>query len=576
MNRRDFSEQLGWSLGVTFFWSMGGYGCKKEQSSGLSKTWIEKLLKENDEQVSRLLPRQITEFEDGNYGGVPDQFMIFHPGSASGFIQRLTTSYVADGSAYFHDELLLDRMQRSIDFLIKKQHEDGTVDLLTTNFHSTPDTGFVVEPLALSYKLLLQDDQPTSVELRKSLETFLKRAGKALVVGGIHTPNHRWVVSMAMARIHELFPDPGYPDRIDQWLEEGIDIDGDGQFTERSTSVYSPLTDRCLITIAKIMGKPGLLDPVRKNLEMTLYYIHPNGEIATEASRRQDQYLAQTPYAYYYPYRYMSIHDQNGRFGSMVHFLEEKLGPEVLSGYLGYLLEDASIAGELPVEPLPLNYVQHFKDSDLVRIRRENIDATILAKNPALFTMQHGDAVLQAVRMSSAFFGKGQFVADELKVEEGRYRLIQTLEGPYYQPIAPELIASDGNWEKMPRDKRPQSEVQKMTYSLEIVEIEGGFQLDFLAEGTDHVPVAIELSFRKGGLLKGGESIDQLEDAYFMKDSPITYEHEGRRIEVIGDLHGHDWTQLRGAEPRIEGTSIYLTGYTPFKHKLTIRQGSEV
>jgi len=36
----------------------------------------------------------------------------------------------------------------------------------------------------------------------------------------------------------------------------------------------------------------------------------------------------------------------------------------------------------------------------------------------------------------------------------------------------------------------------------------------------------------------------------------------------------HRWTQIRGAEPRIPGTSVYLTGVTPFRHELVFERGS--
>lgn len=576
MKRRDFIDYFGLLGAGVVLTPLFIAGCQggnepRKEEPDRDKSWLDKLLGENDLAVSQLLDKQVEDALNHNYGGLPDDYQIFHPGSAAGFIQRLTVSYISENSAYFHLDHLVVRMEHTLEFLLKRQHEDGTIDLLTTNFHSTPDTGFVVEPLALSYKLLLRDNQAATQKLRASMEEFLQQAGEALKVGGIHTPNHRWVVSMAMSRLHELFPDQGYVQRIDQWLSEGIDIDSDGQYTERSTAVYSPLTDRCLITMARLLNRPHLLDPVRRNLDMTLNYIHPNGEIATEASRRQDQYLARTPLAYYYPYRFMSVKEPNAEFGAMVQLLEANLGATGLSNFLPYLIEDPEIATDYPVGQIPDDYALFFKDSSLVRIRRGNYDATILGSNSALFTMHNQNAVIQAVRMASAFFGKGQFIADAIIQDGDQYILTQKLEGPYYQPIDKELIAADGNWEKMPREKRPKSEIQTIEYRLEIKEVQEGFQLDFVSEGTDNVPVTIEISMRKGGKIEGGEHIEDVPDAYFLAQEKLTYRMEESGIEISGALKQHAWTQLRGAEPRIEGTTLYLTGFTPFRHQIIFK-----
>ena len=321
LNRRGFISQ-GMLLTATFLLPAITSGCKFDRGEK-QKSWLNQLVTANDRAVEGLLKRQNADPTHPKFGAVPDQFEIHHPGNASGLIQRMTASYLSPSSAYFQKELLIDRMEDAIDFLLNHQHEDGTIDLLTTNFHSTPDTGFVVEPLAVSYYVLNQDDQEKTQTLREKMEQFLLKAGDALSVGGIHTPNHRWVVSMALARINDLFPNAKYLDRINQWLAEGIDIDADGQYTERSTSVYSPLTDRCLMTIARLTGREELYQPVRKNLDLTPYFIHPNGEIATEVSRRQDQYRAATPARYYYPYRYMSMLDQNGIYAAMAENIEE-------------------------------------------------------------------------------------------------------------------------------------------------------------------------------------------------------------------------------------------------------------
>jgi hypothetical protein len=151
------------------------------------------------------------------------------------------------------------------------------------------------------------------------------------MAGGIHTPNHRWVVCAALARLNALFSDPRCVARIDEWLGEGIDIDEDGQFSERSTSVYSPTCDRAFLAMARLLGREALLEPVRRNLEMTLHYLHPDGDVATEASRRQDQYRRGSAAGYHLPYRALALRDGNGRFAAAARLIEEREG-DALAG----------------------------------------------------------------------------------------------------------------------------------------------------------------------------------------------------------------------------------------------------
>jgi hypothetical protein len=271
--------------------------------------------------------------------------------------------------------------------------------LLITNFHSTPDLAFLVKWLGPVYQLLQRSSVPGKEALLQPLGEFLLNSGKALRTGGIHTPNHRWVVCSALAELYRIWPEAGYLERAESWLREGIDMDPDGQYEEKSSFIYSSLSDRVLISIAKGFDKPELLDYVRNNLEMTVYYIHPNGEIVTEASGRQDKAMVGTMENYYYPYRYMALKDRNGHFAAVCRLIEETAFPKTV-GFLNYLLEDQALWEELPPSNLlPENYSKAFLSSGLFRIRRGDYDASVLLNNPVFFTF-HKLKFITSVRVN--------------------------------------------------------------------------------------------------------------------------------------------------------------------------------
>ena len=88
--------------------------------------------------------------------------------------------------------------------------------------------------------------------------------------------------------------------------------------------------------------------------------------------------------------------------------------------------------------------------------------------------------------------------------------------------------------------------------------------------GTDHVPVAIELAFRHGGVLRGVEPVQNIKDAYLLKSGAGRYEFANQVIEFGPGRAEHTWTQLRGALPKWDGQSVYVTGFTPFRITLRI------
>ncbi|KAA5541308.1 hypothetical protein [Adhaeribacter rhizoryzae] len=532
--------------------------------------WLVKLVHLNDERIKNHQKIQITDKNNPAYGGIPDGNEIVHVHAVTGFLQAGMCGLVSKESEYFNSKTLTAQLVLAANYLRKLQHADGTIDLFSTNFHSTPDLAFIVKWLTPGYRLLQRSSVPNKKTLLQPLTEFLQKAGKALTVGGIHTPNHRWVICSALAGLYTIWPEPAYRQRAETWLNEKIDMDADGQYEEKSSYIYSSLSDRVLLATARGFKKPELLEYVRKNLEMTLYYIHPNGEIVTEASGRQDKAIIGTLENYYYPCRYMAIHDRNGRFAAVCRLIEETAFPKTV-GFLYYFLEDPTLWQELPPSaPLPTNYVKAFRPSGLLRIRRENYDASILLNNPVFFTMHKQNAVLQGIRLASAFFGKGQFTATNYREENGAYLLESNLEGPYYQPFPAAKIPGDGDWAKMPREQRAQSEVQKLKTSVAIREIEKGFELEIDIQGTDQVPLALELIFRPGGQFTGVQAHSDLPEVYFLKEGQGRYTLNGNHITFGPGNYQHKWVDIRGALPRTNAPTVFITGFTPFNRKIQL------
>ena len=367
------------------------------------------------------------------------------------------------------------------------------------------------------------------------------------------------MVSSALAQVNDVFPDAAYTRRIAQWLAEGIDIDEDGQFIERSTVTYNTVTDRAFTVLAAKLKRPELLDPVRRNLRAMMYLLHPDGEVVTEVSKRQDQFVRGTMAGYWFPVNYLAGHDGDRQFAG----LARGLGPE--HARLSALLEYPELSAALPqAEALPENYERWLGAVGLARIRRGHWDATMVLKdNSRFFSARNGAAVINAVRFASSFFGKGQFVPDGCVKDGSKYLFRQSLSAPYYQPLVPAQKVDYKNWGSL-RSQRRQSQVCKLDQSATVVEQKSGFELRSQSNGTPGVPLAVEISLREGGKLEGCQPAPHVADAWILDKDFATYRVGGDTVRFGPGAAGHLLTQLRGAEAKLPGQSVYLTGYTPF------------
>ena len=534
---------------------------------------LHKLVKVNDQYIPDALARQLVAKQSQYYGAVFDSDSVVSPIGTAQLIQALTCAYVSPTSTNYKSPHILERMILAAKALLDLQHDDGTIDLLTTNFHSTPDLAFTIFPLGVSYSIMLKNRHLDFGEVPAIVKRYLLKGGGALAVGGIHTPNHRWVVCAALAWINSFFPDSRYRERVAEWLAEKIDIDADGQYNERSTAVYTPITNRSLIDIARKMNHDYLYDAVRKNLDLTFYFVHANGEIATESSNRQDKYLRRNMSAYYLAYNFMALHDKDRRYAGMVRYIEDTVPTAHLHYMLPHFIDEPFLLQNVAEPtPIPVHYHKHFKFSDMVRIRDGDVDMSVITNNPAFFTFFKGDAAIEAVRLSSAFFGKGQFQSQEMKKVGETYVLSSVIEGPYYQPLPKDKIPEETDaWTKVPRTERRQSEVQILRTSVSVTPGHKKASIRVSVDGPANLPVTLELGFRAGGKLQHIVPKRGVENASLgIHGEHVLYSMGGDSLRVGPAVRAHNWTQLRGALPKLTADCVYFTAYAPCEFEFTI------
>jgi hypothetical protein len=533
---------------------------------------------------------------------------------------RLVSAFVNPRGQNHHHSALLRPLNTLLDALADRQNPSGLYDI--GNLDSPPDTSFVISDLGLAYDLLRQDGQAATVPAREKYAAIMRRSARSLAEGGVHTPNHRWEISKALAYLNHLWPSRLLRARINDWLGEGIDQDAEGEYSERSPNYASEVTNRSLLTIARLAGKPQLLRNVRRNLALTLYRIEVNGEVETVQSRRQDQTGTQDVWKYLMHFRELALADHDRRFAAVAEQIIDRVAAApksfATSGYsVGEFLAEALAYPDLtavlpgPVQPVT-RYQKFFRGSQLVRIRRDDITASIfggtdwhnprldaaghltvireiasgLSTNPTFFKLRKGAAILDSVRMSPRFFSTGHFRSDGVSAGRDGWRLHDRVEVPYHLPLPQRYRRRDGNYAlgsegrfyaKMDFPHRPK-QYRVLETSIIIRQVgDSAFDLAFDVQGPP-TSLTIELCFRSGGSLTGvvpagGDyQLVEGEGAYTVGSDTITFgpgNGSGIRQPIAMDP-GEKYTYL-GGNLVPAGQRVYITGEVPFRYTLRLR-----
>jgi hypothetical protein len=524
---------------------------------------LDKALAGSAAGVEYILKNQVTDTKSPWYGRLPSANGLHQPNSMPGTFDTLGAALLHPRSKFYRSAEAMQALKHSAEGLRRSQSPAGFLDNLDTNFNSPADTAFGVRSAANGFLLAHRNK---ANELLAIMQPFVKSASDGLAVGGIHTPNHRWVLCAALAQVNEILPQESYVRRIRQWLAEGIDIDPDGQYSERSALGYNAIVDSALIAVAEKMKMPELYEPVRKNLNALLYLLGPGDEIETGFSRRQDLYQKGTPVGHWFSLQFMARLDGNAVFeGLAAKYAPQAFGLTTAMLYPEWLTPK-------PTAPLPTDYVHEMTHNKLTRIRRGDSCASIIYNGSSrFFSLRHGDIAVQTVRFASAFFGKATFKPQEFAKTDGGILMTQKLEGPYYQPFTPTRKIDADSWDTTQK-LRPQTEVCQFEQSAWAKEVPGGFDLRIRSRGTDWVPMAVEISLREGGKLEGDLlGLDGESDAYFLKSGRATYTVGGKKLHISPGAAPHTSVRFRYVEAKLPGPTLYITGYSPFDHTIQFR-----
>ena len=491
------------------------------------------------------------------------------------------------------------------------------------NLASPPDSAFTITDAALVLRILQAAGPGAWPDLlAERLARVLNRAMPALIAGGVHTPNHRWELAAAIARAGELLGEPFQEQalaRARTWLAEGVDIDTDGLYSERSANYAAHVSNPSLLTLADVLGRDDLLDHVHRNLHAQLDLTSPNGDVETVHSRRQDQKSTAFPLG---PFA-----AQFARFAAACARCRaatawavtlpgidpvEVLAQAMLDDDVHTGLDAAEEAGDAVwaadtarAVAAGTETVRWFSRVQLLRRTHGRDWATVyggsdvpvagriasgLACNPTLLRFALGGVEVSSVRLSRDFFGLGPFRASSVErspLDPSRIVMREELAAGYYQPLPERLRRSDGAYPlrfegrfaaAMAFDERA-ADLLSLRTTVTVELFVDSVELTVMTDGpaTAH---ALEIGLRDDPVVVGAVPLG--ERRYHLADGEATVTTGGTTLRIEPDIvagvataaqyhPGEAYTFLDGTDA-VGGTRLYATWSSPGSVTVRLRR----
>lgn len=544
------------------------------------KRYMEHMIRSAEKRVDHFLSIQVRDERDAFYGGMKQPILDVKP--TIYVMADAASVYLNENSRYYKSETLKDAMEAALIFIMNCQREDGSFDYPSCNFKSAPDTSFCFKRLIATYRLFLKYTKEEELEsLKAGYRSVLEKALEALLVGGFHTPNHRWGITAALMQGANLVKEEHQElfklltKRAQQYLAEGIDGNEEGEYAERSTGNYNAVVNNAMMSMYEESGDKTYLGYVERNLKMMLYYFDPDDTIFTQNSTRQDQGKADHPDKYFYQYLYMAAKTGEEIFDRAAHKIIKDnmergdLAPDCLHILM---LHDFMEAYEFKGYGFLETYHKHFQEAGVIRGKTPEYGYSILKGKSAFLFLKFQETLIY-LKIGESYCDIRNFIPQTIEDKDGVCVLTSVAKGWYYLPFKEKQETSD--WWKMDHRKREILNSSEIRMTVTLKELTDGMEIQVKAEGLDQVPLRVEICVPAGSVLenehfhlragKGEEMV--------LRSGFITLTHENQKL-LIGPGYGtHEFGgHYSGEEKNEAGYTIYFNDYTPYERSFSIRK----
>ena len=543
---------------------------------------LPEMLASLDAHIDHLLRVQVTEPGHPDEGGFVQPSLYHVEPRESGFmLSRLIIGYICRESRHFHSAAVRRAIELDLLYMQRHQRPDGCFDLSYCNFDSPPDTAFMINAVFNAWWLMEQRCDAETEWLKAPVLHFIETCCEGIAAGGFHTPNHRWAISACLKCAAKATGRQDFSDRADQYLNEGLDINQDGEFAERSSGNYNQVNDDQMLRLYIATGEKRFLEAARSNLRMMYNYIDPDDSVFTNNSTRQDLGWKVYTESYYMFFLLTGYFLKDPELGAAAEYMYQAAArhgkhPQGVEWLLLYPDLDGYGSDASFDTSVLTRYSRVFRDSDIARVRRDDYSYTLLLGKPNFLYFQVGAFPLYMVIYSNVC-DRRHFLAETIEATGTGYRMTSHANSWYYKPFWPRTPETSDWWAMDNPHTRERFQNEGLDTAVTVTEQPDGIDVTIGTYGLDRVPFRVELGVLPCQVVgeqfilegKAGECLTLTQgNVRLIRGEDVLTVGPGFAENLVLGRSTNAYPQSR------EHFTLYMTDYTPVSRTISIRAGA--